>query len=281
MDSTGAKSIVLLHGFVVDGYTRLAMRSDSGDWIGQGHSYDYSMSNATLEVTGSRHGVHMSVRGADGSWWYGDFRPPSGDIFASGSTYSGALRYPFNESAPGLSVHGNGHGCNKLEGTFTITTISVDDDGSLRSVGITFEQHCESERPALRGSLGYRTSLVPLPPASNPPVGPPAPEVDDGPRADSPRHARTVALKMGLGWGAGRLTVPNGPARCARGMNVAIQRLQSGVWRTVGRDVTGFRGRYELHRKFRPGRYRSFTPRAVLSSTSVCGRAVSTSVRKS
>lgn len=64
-------------------------------------------------------------------------------------------------SAPGLDVSGNGRGCNTLEGLFTVTAIEVKTDGSVKSVGITFEQHCEGEQPALRGTFNYRTSLMP------------------------------------------------------------------------------------------------------------------------
>ena len=161
VDSTSSEQLVSLDAAVVTGHTQLTMESDSGDYIGQGETYDYSASNATFEASGSRRGIQRRLVGADGSRWSADFIPSSDDVLVSGSTYRGALRAAFKGSAPGLDVSGNGRGCNTLEGLFTVTAIEVKTDGSVKSVGITFEQHCEGERPALRGTFNYRTSLVP------------------------------------------------------------------------------------------------------------------------
>ena len=77
------------------------------------------------------------------------FAAPPGDVLAPG-TYSNAARYPFNGTSPGLSVIGNGRGCNTITGSFTVTEIGFSPvDGSLASFGVTFTQHCEGAAPAL------------------------------------------------------------------------------------------------------------------------------------
>ena len=153
--STGATAVVQLDGAGVGGDTSLTMASDPGDFVGAGVSYGYTPTNASFGVSGSRQGVHGTIDASDGSRWSLDFVPSSGDILTTGTTYT-ATRYPFNGTGAGMSISGQGRGCNTLTGTFTVNEISTDLDGLLQSVSITFEQHCEGAAAALRGTLDYR-----------------------------------------------------------------------------------------------------------------------------
>lgn len=153
--SSGAKATVQLDGLAIGGRTQLTMTSDAGDYIGQGQPWSYTTSNSTIGVGGGRNGISAGVDGANGDWWYLDFYPGSGDILAAGSTYQ-TTRYPFNGPGPGMDVSGNGRGCNTLTGQFTVNSISVALDGSLRYASIGFTQHCEGGTPALHGTLEYR-----------------------------------------------------------------------------------------------------------------------------
>ncbi len=125
--------------------------SDPGDYIGGGAtrrmvppSYRFSASSS-----GSR--VSLSLNGP--SWWYLDFQAPKNAPLAVG-TYEGATRYPFQApSVPGLSVSGDGRGCNQLSGRFTVREIDVAPNGRVRNFWATFEQHCERGTAALFGEV--------------------------------------------------------------------------------------------------------------------------------
>jgi hypothetical protein len=146
----------------------------------------------------------VSVDGANGDWWYLDFVPSAGDILAPG-TYSGATRYPFNGTGAGLSIDGEGRGCNELTGAFTVNELTFDGAGP-RTLSISFEQHCEHATPALRGTFELRAgdTSTPAPwmvagatvPIGTPPGGPapgPAPAMTSIPSAPAPAPVATAA----------------------------------------------------------------------------------------
>jgi RTX calcium-binding nonapeptide repeat (4 copies) len=171
---------VELQGFAYGGRTRVIMHSDPGDYIGQGRDWSYTPANATIAAGGTRQAASFGVDGANGDWWYGDFVAGGGDILVPGDTYQ-ATRYPFNGSGPGMSVDGEGRGCNELSGTFTVTDARFEPDGRLRSYGIDFVQHCEHMTPALRGTFEFRAGdTTPLPPWMVSGPGSTGPNVDVG-----------------------------------------------------------------------------------------------------
>jgi len=124
--------------------------SDQGDYIGQGRSWSFGPPADAMQVSASRTLVMLSTRD-----WYAEFEAPVGEQLESGRTYEGARRYPFNDAAPGLSISGDGRGCNELSGTFTVNKIEFDAAGTLRAFEVTFEQHCEHFTPALRGTWTF------------------------------------------------------------------------------------------------------------------------------
>ena len=164
-DSAGRTQRVQLDGAGVTGRTSWSMRGDAGDWVSQGLSYSYTPANAVIAASGARSGVRAAVQGRNGDWFYANFTPADGHILAVG-TYTGATRYPFNGTGPGLSVTGNGRGCNRLTGSFTIKQIGFSRlDGSLERLNVDFIQRCDGATAALRGSIAYRASADVTPPA--------------------------------------------------------------------------------------------------------------------
>jgi hypothetical protein len=179
-DGEGAVHEVAVQGFAYGGRTRVEMTSDPGDWIGAGKKWTYTVATSEIAMSGSRWYAGFGINGADGSWWSASFVPRQGDILVVGDTYANATRYPFNGTGPGLSVTGNGRGCNTLTGSFTVTAADFAPDGRLRSAGISFVQHCEGGTPALRGTWEFRAGdntplapwligYVPPPPVTMPP----------------------------------------------------------------------------------------------------------------
>lgn len=132
--------------------TRLSFRGDPGDYITGGASYRYDASNAALNFSRNfDNGVSVSVNGA--TWWYLDFAAP-GDVPLVPGTYTGAVRFPFQApDQPGLSLSGDGRGCNTLTGQFTVHQAEYDGAGTPTRLDISFEQHCEGAVPGAYGEL--------------------------------------------------------------------------------------------------------------------------------
>ncbi len=128
---------------------RITMTSDAGDYIGQGQSYVWATPDAPVTVTGGRRMIQAAAGGFDF-----EFVPAPRNTLRPG-VYSGATRYPFNDNNPGLSVSGNGRGCNMLTGTFTINSIAFSRGGRLTKLDMSFEQHCEGGDAALRGTITF------------------------------------------------------------------------------------------------------------------------------
>jgi hypothetical protein len=79
--------------------------------------------------------------------------------------YPNATRYPFNGSGNGLSVYGDGRGCNTLTGSFTVKqAVFSAVYNSLQNFDGTFIQHCEGATPALTGEVKYDAEPVTAPP---------------------------------------------------------------------------------------------------------------------
>jgi hypothetical protein len=128
--------------------------SDQGDYIGQGQTKSYAGATTLFGMSGTRSVLHYSVNGLRDNWTI-DLAAPAGTTLTAGTTYAGAQRYPFNGSAAGLNVSGDGRGCNTLTGSFTINAIQTDQTGTVTLLNATFEQHCEGVVAALRGTINY------------------------------------------------------------------------------------------------------------------------------
>ena len=136
----------------------LAMTSEPGNFIGGGVPRTYDHSTATFREIHSNlppQSVEIEVDTAtQQDLWDLDFVPPPGQALHVG-TYPNAVGAPFNGQGPGLSVTGDGRGCNDL-GSFTITRIAFSSTGDLQALDLTFVQHCEHpDAPALRGQLRF------------------------------------------------------------------------------------------------------------------------------
>jgi hypothetical protein len=187
-DSAGRHYTTALDGFSYGGVTKAVLHSDPGDYIGGGGDATYTPAASEIYAQFFTRYVHFGVDYGDLNGW---FVPPKGGTLAPG-TYENVKRYPFNGDAAGLAVDTGGRSCNTVTGHFTITTITFDSHGALRTFGATFEQHCDGAEPALHGELDLRagdtTTLAPwmggeaAPPANgeppsggDPPAGSPPP----------------------------------------------------------------------------------------------------------
>ena len=157
------------------GYTTsFSYASDPGGWIGgtvesvgQGGSATYTpgqsnglTTTATMTTYQGFIWADFAQYAADGSLvhdWNIELAAPAGQKFAVG-TYTNVQRAPFQTGgAAGLSVFGDGRGCNQVFGSFTINSMTTDRRQlEYHSLDVTYEQHCESpDAPALRGELKW------------------------------------------------------------------------------------------------------------------------------
>ena len=80
---------------------------------------------------------------------------PDGGRLARGE-YTNAQRYPFQEDGyPGMDFDGNGWGCNKLTGKFTIYEIAYWSSGEIGYLDVKFEQRCQGDTKIVYGRLRY------------------------------------------------------------------------------------------------------------------------------
>jgi hypothetical protein len=153
--SVGAGSVLVRDPNVA--ITALAMSSQPGDYVGQGLQYLITLSDATFTASNSGNFVALNVNNGDG--WTTDFAGSTTARLSRGD-YQNAQRYPFQAAGtPGLSVYGDGRGCNTLTGNFQVLLASYTTSSVLQSFSANFEQHCEGMSAALFGWVRYHMKL--------------------------------------------------------------------------------------------------------------------------
>jgi len=145
--------------------TSMLLTGDAGDYISGGRTLFFTSADGPFTAFRNySNGVSLGFHTPNYShWWYFDFAA-AGNQYLTPGVYTGALRYPFNSSSNGLSVSGDGRGCNQLTGTFDVKEIAYGPGapgsaGSVLAFRATFEQHCEGFAPAARGEIRYNATL--------------------------------------------------------------------------------------------------------------------------
>jgi parallel beta-helix repeat protein len=133
--------------------------SQPGDYIGQGQA-NVTTNQSGFSVSGT---PAQFVVGAFGYSAY--FSGPGGANLAVG-TYSNAARWPFNGSAPGISIFGNGRGCNTVCGDFQIFELHTDNSGNVDRLWLTFTHNCECSGSTMTGEIRFNSQLAPPTPVS-------------------------------------------------------------------------------------------------------------------
>ena len=140
--------------------TLLSFNSEPGDYIGGGQQFTLTPSDGTITASGSSaSGVSVSFSNS-GEFWFLDFHPPVGVALQPGM-YEGATRYPFQSpTQPGLSIDGDGRGCNTLTGRFVVLEAVYGTGNTVQKLAVDYEQHCEGGTPALFGSVRINSSVT-------------------------------------------------------------------------------------------------------------------------
>lgn len=132
--------------------------SPPGEYIGQGRTYyttNLEEFSATLYPGPQPAGIRALAFG-----FFLNFAAPNGALPTAG-TYTNAVRYPFHGSNPGISISGNGRGCNAVCGSFQIFEIETDGSGNLTRFWATFTQRCECGGAPLTGEIRFHSALAP------------------------------------------------------------------------------------------------------------------------
>lgn len=160
--ASNAVSVTPAAAVAVQRATAVTLMSDPLDFIGQGKSFSYTRKNAMIRVTESAGVLEVFVNGDE--MWFGYFALPKGQrTFEAGKSYTYLKRYPFHDASQGgMDWYGMGRGCNALYGSFNVFSATYQ-NGSLSSIAMEFEQHCESARSALRGRIEWSAGDTTVP----------------------------------------------------------------------------------------------------------------------
>jgi hypothetical protein len=89
-------------------------------------------------------------------------------------------------------------------------------------------------------------------------------------------HSRSVTLNLSKHIIAKGQVSASGFAGCEGGVEVKIQRLKSGSWKTVATDTTSSGGAFKANLSDVEGKYRAKAPKVVLGSgADICSAATS------
>lgn len=135
--------------------TYLAYRSEPGDGLGQGASRRFTPSDGSFSVLLDAPGkLRVTFHSPGESWQLWMYAQDGAALTAR--TYENAMRAPFQKDGrPGLSFFGNGRGCNRAGGSFTIHDLAVVEDGTVSRLRASFRHRCEEAKPALEGEIAY------------------------------------------------------------------------------------------------------------------------------
>lgn len=146
---------------------RIMTESDPRDYIGQNISWDFSNdNNSTITITEANEELAtFRVEDFDTSYMTFEFASEEGKTISPG-LYMPAKRSAFRGSYNGISISGDGRGCNEILGAFYVHEYVVN-NGILEKAAIDFAQICEpdlnnlynSNRPKLYGSLRYGSNI--------------------------------------------------------------------------------------------------------------------------
>jgi hypothetical protein len=124
--------------------TSVTFSGTGGDFITGDQAWSYDPSNSTINATASADDNFVGVNISGDTTWTLDFAAPQGQALTAGTTYDNAARYPFQASTEaGLSLFGDGRGCNTVTGSFTVNKAVFGPHGWIQSFDATFVQHCE------------------------------------------------------------------------------------------------------------------------------------------
>jgi hypothetical protein len=138
--------------------TVIVLDSAPGDYIGAAQQRTLTAPEWSISYDGDTGFISLWADGA--SFWSLEFQAPRGASFATPARFAGATRYPFNSATePGLSVSGEGRGCNQLTGWFEVVESLFDASGALARLALDFRQNCDNAAGSLYGAVRINSEV--------------------------------------------------------------------------------------------------------------------------
>ena len=128
--------------------------SGPNDYIGQGLRY-VTTNTPDFSLSGTAPYIQVSAFGFDF-----EFSGPAGSNLTV-AAYTNATRYPFNAPGPGISVVGDGRGCNNECGAFQIFELHTNTLGQIDRLWLAFSNHCECSSSSMTGEFRFNSQLAP------------------------------------------------------------------------------------------------------------------------
>ncbi len=214
----------------------IVLQSDAGEFVGSdfgpARKYSYSNASADFEVYVTNGLLQLTVWGDER--WQGAFYMPVtlGQITAG--TYIDNIGAPQHDPATGgMRWTGEDRGCNGHTDVFTVDAVTYS-AGEISSVDISFEQHCESAVPALRGQIHWVANDATLPPG---PVNPPPAGLWQPAAGATPASGNYLYFISDPGDFAGE-----GTTRTFTQVNSVITAYQGGASASIGIGAEGDEG---------------------------------------
>lgn len=149
--------------------TKVTLQSDTGDAIGLGKNYSYSLSDAKISVTNERNQLVVRVEGDE--TWTGVFQTGGAEqnLITAGMV-ANVPRYVEDHDwgRSGLTWFGEGRACSSSYGWFAVDNVKYQGPRVIE-IKVRFERHCNGSSAALRGEITYYADDTTKPP---PPVVP-------------------------------------------------------------------------------------------------------------
>jgi hypothetical protein len=156
-DSAGRRRDVALEGFQHGGRTRLAVQSEPGGEVWPAGDWSYGWSDSIFHLAGDGASAGVVVNRTPDDGWRVNLQPREGEALAVGNYPDAQGGNPLSAAQPYMEVSGQLRDCREDPlGAFTIREITFHPDGGLRTLGADFEQRCEGQSGALRGTVEYR-----------------------------------------------------------------------------------------------------------------------------
>ncbi|MEV0011108.1 hypothetical protein AB0M10_28710 [Streptomyces sp. NPDC051840] len=143
----------------------LSFSGDPGEYATGGRSAVYAAGETQqFDVQGATDGnsVDTTVVTNEGERWTLHLAAPDGEKLTEGSTYTGALRWPYAQPQdPELTFGEDARWCDSSTGSFTVTHVAFGPYGYVREIDATFEQYCNGATQPARGELHARMAEPP------------------------------------------------------------------------------------------------------------------------
>lgn len=152
---------LLVSNTVLAGQSAFYFISEPGDWVGQGQELLLTDSDSATFTTYDNYQNGVSIRVTDDNhWFYLNFAAPLLEPLTVG-VYPEATRYPFNYGiGAGLSIYGDGRGCNTVRGSFEVKEIEYYVLGAIQTLAVDFTQYCEYySTVGLNGSIRINSDI--------------------------------------------------------------------------------------------------------------------------